>query len=128
MEQGELEAVALVAGGGALGSTLRYFLSGWVTRGSFPWGTFTVNFVGTFFAAFLFFGMLTGGFLTPTTRTLLFVGVFGGFTTFSTFGVETAALVGEGQLALAAANVALNAGLCIAGALAGRALGIWAWA
>ncbi len=124
MDATGLRMVAYVAVGGALGSVLRYLVSGLLTRGSFPWGTFAVNFSGTFLLALLFFAFLQGGHLDASLRVFLFIGVFGGYTTFSTFGLETVNLFSEGQLLLAGANVLLNAGLCLGGAFLGRALGL----
>jgi CrcB protein len=123
VDANQLRLVAFVAGGGAIGSVGRYALTGWLTRGDFPWGTFVVNFTGTFLLVLLFFTFLGRGYLSPETRTFLFVGVFGGYTTFSTFGLETVNLLRQGQLWLASANVGLNAGVCLAGALAAAALG-----
>jgi fluoride exporter len=125
MDATQVRLVALVGIGGALGSIARYAVSGWLTRGDFPWGTFAVNFSGTFLLALLYFASLDRGFLPADTRTFLFTGIFGGYTTFSTFGLETTVLLREGQTWLAGANMALNAGLCVAGAIAGAALGVW---
>ena len=120
-----MRLVALVGLGGALGSMARYGVSGLLTRGDFPWGTFAVNFTGTFLLAAVYFASLDRGYLSPELRSLLFIGLFGGYTTFSTFGLETTALLREGQAVLAGVNVFLNAGLCLAGAVAGAALGIY---
>lgn len=117
--------LALVALGGAIGSVLRYAASGWLTQGDFPWGTFFVNLSGSFLLAFLFFLALQQGGLSPSARALLFIGLFGGYTTMSTFGLETVAMLAEGQWLLGAANVFLNAGLCVGGAVLGRAVGLW---
>lgn len=125
MNIGDLRLIALVAAGSALGGVARYGVSGLLTRKDFPWGTFAVNFSGTFLLALLFFLFLAGGYLSPELRTFLFIGIFGGYTTFSTFGVETVSLLREGQMWLAGANVFLNAGLCLGGALLGAALGTW---
>lgn len=124
MDWNQARLVGLVAAGGAIGSVVRYLVSGWLTRGSFPWGTFVVNFSGTFLLSLIFFSFLQGTGLSPEIRTFLFVGFFGGYTTLSTFGVETVSLFVEGQLAYAAANVLLNAGVCLLGAFGGRAVGI----
>lgn len=120
----QVRLVALVALGGAIGSVARYGVSGLLTRGDFPWGTFAVNLTGTFLLAFLFFLSFGRGYLGPEVRTFLFVGLFGGYTTFSTFGVETAALLRVGQLLPATVNIVLNAGVCLAGAVAGALVGI----
>lgn len=120
----QVRLVALVALGGAIGSVARYGVSGLLTRGDFPWGTFAVNLTGTFLLALLFFLSFGRGYLGPEVRTFLFVGLFGGYTTFSTFGVETAALLRVGQLLPATVNIVLNAGVCLAGAVAGALVGI----
>lgn len=125
MDETQLRLVALVGLGGALGSVARYGLSGLLTRGDFPWGTFAVNFVGTFLLALIYFAALDRSYLASEMRTFLFVGIFGGFTTFSTFGLETTVLLREGQTLLAGANMFLNAGVCLAGAVVGAALGFY---
>ena len=104
-----MQAVLLVALGGAIGSVLRYETGALVLRqvgtAQFPWGTFTVNVLGCAIA-----GALAGlgerhGFLTAEMRLLLFTGFLGGFTTFSAFGVETIALVERGAWTIAATYV-----------------------
>lgn len=121
----QIVLVALVALGGAGGSVARYLVQGWLTRGDFPWGTLAVNVAGTFLLALVFFAFLGSGGLSPEARAFLFLGVFGGFTTMSAFGLETVTLLGEGQLLLGSANVLLNVALCLGGALGGRAVGLW---
>jgi CrcB protein len=104
-----MQAMLLVALGGAIGSVLRYETGAMVMRqaGSpqFPWGTFTVNVLGCLTA-----GLLAGlgerhAFLTAEMRLLLFTGFLGGFTTFSAFGVDTIALVQRGEWAIASVYV-----------------------
>ncbi len=124
MDWGGLRMIALVAAGGAVGSVARYAVTGALTRSNFPWGTFAVNFSGTFLLCLMFFSFLEGGYLGPDTRTFLFIGVFGGFTTFSTFSLETVSLFAEGQTSLAAWNIVLNAGICLGGGFLGRGVGI----
>jgi fluoride exporter len=125
MDATQLRLVGLVGLGGALGSIARYAVSGWLTRGDFPWGTFAVNLTGTFLLGLIYFASLGRGYLPTDARTFLFVGIFGGYTTFSTFGLETTAFLREGQIVLAGVNVFLNAGLCLAGAVVGAALGVY---
>jgi fluoride exporter len=124
MDEGQVELVALVAVGGALGSVARYGVSGIFTSSSFPWGTFTVNLTGSLVLAFLYFLSLERGFLSSDLRAFLFIGIFGGYTTFSTFSLETVNLYRGGQPALAALNVFLNGGVCLGGAFVGAVLAI----
>jgi len=104
-----MQALLIVALGGALGSVLRYKVGALVLQQTgvtaFPYGTFTVNVAGCLVA-----GLLIGlgehvEFLSAGVRLLLFTGFLGGFTTFSAFGVETIALVERGAWALAALYV-----------------------
>jgi len=107
----------LIASGGALGSVLRYLLQGWVQRafgGLFPLGTLAVNVLGC-----LVLGAMAGFFAGPQLvreeyRVGLTVGVLGGFTTFSTFGLESFNLIGGGELRLALLNVLLSCGAGLA--------------
>ena len=109
----------LIALGGAVGSIGRYLLGGWVQRlapggGTFPIGTLAVNALGC-----LLIGILAAAFAGPhlvrdETRLLLMVGILGGFTTFSTFGLETFELINEGDFARAALNIALSLIVCLA--------------
>jgi CrcB protein len=104
-----------VALGGAMGSMGRYALSGWVGQslgmGKFPIGTLMVNVLGC-----LVVGVLAGSaeksqWLTADGRLFLFVGLMGGFTTFSAFGLETVQLVRGGDWMVACAYVA--ASVCV---------------
>jgi fluoride exporter len=103
----------LIAAGGALGSVLRYALQGWVQRSTsstFPLGTLVVNLIGC-----ALIGFLTATFTGPKLireeyRIGMIVGILGGFTTFSTFGLETFSLTNDRQFAFAALNVALSCG------------------
>ncbi len=104
----------LIAVGGAVGSLLRYAVQGWfqhLVNGSFPVGTFAVNVIGC-----MLVGVLTALFTGPVLireeyRIGLIIGVLGGFTTFSAFGLETFTLVNAGQFWFAVLNVGLSCGL-----------------
>lgn len=105
-------SVGWVGLGGCIGSILRYLVSGWVQRLAdtplFPYGTLSVNVVGC-----LTIGLLGGladnaGMLSPSTRLFLLVGVLGGFTTFSTFGYETMALLRDKAMSAAFLYVGLH--------------------
>jgi CrcB protein len=106
-----------VALGGALGSAARYACSGlavrWLGPG-FPWGTLFVNVAGSFAIGALA-TLATGGrhLLADDARALVIVGLLGGFTTFSSFSLETLTLARAGQLGAASANVLLSLGLCL---------------
>ena len=104
--------VFIVGIGGFIGSALRYLVTGWAQEVSksldFPYGTLTVNLIGCFVIGFL--GQLTEtrGIFTPETRLLVFIGLLGGFTTFSSFGNDTLNLARSGQMFNALGNVAAN--------------------
>lgn len=106
-----------VAAGGALGAVLRFSVYRTVET-DFPWATFIVNIVGCCLASFLMFRYGTD--MGSTLRTFLFVGIFGAFTTMSTFSIDTVKLMAAGTMGYAAANIVLNAGCCVVGAVAGR--------
>lgn len=108
----------LVGAGGFAGALLRYGLTGLVYRhlphATFPFGTLAVNLLGC-----LAIGGLAGlldsrGLLAPELRAFAFVGLLGGFTTFSTFGYETLLLAREGELLRAGAYVAAHVVLGVA--------------
>lgn len=124
MDTTQLRLILLVATGGAIGSVARYGVAGALDRASFPWGTFVVNLTGTFLLTFLYFLFLHRGTIGTSTRTFLFIGVFGGYTTFSTFGLETVTLFRSGSSLLGLLNIGLNGGVCLLGAFLGAAIGI----
>ena len=118
--------VLLVGLGGFLGTILRYGLGGWVARlksgWSFPVETLVINVLGC-----LVIGWLAGlnesrGIFAGTTRAFLFIGVLGGFTTFSTFGYETFQLLRDGQWPSAALSTGLQVTLGVGAVWAGHVL------
>ena len=124
MDGNQIKLMLLIAAGGAIGSVLRYSVSGAFTRGDFPWGTFIVNFSGSLLLAFVFFLAAGKGVMPQDMRLFLFVGVFGGYTTLSTFTLETVELLAETRVTAALVNIFLNAIVCVGGALFGRIIGI----
>ena len=117
--------------GSALGGMARYWCSGIVAERigeTFPWGTLTVNVVGSFIIGF--FGTLTapdGRLLVGSNaRQFVMVGFLGGYTTFSSFSLQTLALARDGEWLRFGANVGLSLVLCLLavwlGSLAGAAL------
>jgi CrcB protein len=107
-----------VALGGALGSVARYGCSGiaarWLGIG-FPYGTMFVNVFGSFMIGLLGTLALGGGRPIASTdaRAFLIVGVLGGFTTFSSFSLETLNLARAGDLSAATTYIALSLVLCL---------------
>ncbi|VVB57364.1 Putative fluoride ion transporter CrcB [uncultured archaeon] len=105
----ELLAVAI---GGALGALSRYALGGLVQNGHvYPWGTFSVNALGSFGLGLLMYGIEYGLPLPSEARLLIGVGFIGAFTTFSTFSYETFRMLDGGDYAGALANLVLS--LCV---------------
>ena len=122
----------LLAGlGGFIGSALRYAVAGYVQYRSrsiyFPYGTLAVNLIGCFVIGFLSQLSETRGIFTAEARTLIFIGVLGGFTTFSAFGNETLNLWRDGENALAIANVAAHIVLCLGAVWLSRVLAYEIW-
>jgi CrcB protein len=117
--------------GGFFGSALRYSVSGFVQGFSrsvqFPYGTLAVNLIGCLAIGFLSYLAETRGIFTAETRTLVFIGVLGGFTTFSAFGNETINLWREGEGALAALNIGAHLFLCLGAVWFSRAVAYQIW-
>jgi fluoride exporter len=116
-----------IAIGSALGGMARYWCSGVAARligETFPWGTIIVNIVGSFIIGF--FATLTGPdgriFADTLTRQFVMIGFCGGYTTFSSFSLQTLALVQDGEWLLASANIALSVIACLLAVWAGYAL------
>ena len=101
----------LVGCAGFLGTTARYLLSGYMARRmgeSFPAGTLTVNLLGCFLIGALFYLLQERFLVDPLIRSLIFLGFLGGFTTFSSFGLQTFTLLREGEIFLALVNIPLS--------------------
>jgi CrcB protein len=108
--------------GGCLGSIARYWLSGAVYRysgGGFPYGTLAVNVLGCFLLGGIMGLVEYRQLFGPNVRLFLTIGILGGFTTFSTFGFETFALLRDHQYLAALGNVAGNVIVGLAAVLAG---------
>ena len=118
-----------IAIGSALGGMGRYFFSGVAARligETFPWGTLIVNVVGSFVIGF--FATLTGPdgrvFVGTNARQFVLVGFCGGYTTFSSFSLQTLSLMQDGEWAYAGFNIAVSVALCLAAVWAGYALAV----
>ena len=126
-----INTVIYVAMGGAFGSVLRYLLSTWTQTISrsidFPYGTLAVNLIGCFVIGFLSYLAESRGAFTVESRALIFVGILGGFTTFSSFGNETMNLFRDGQSLNALANVGANVIFGLILVWLGRNAAYWIW-
>lgn len=107
-----------IAVGGALGSVARYWASGFVASRigeTFPWGTIIVNVSGSFVIGF--FGTLTGPdgrlLVSTTARQFVMIGLCGGYTTFSSFSLQTLTLAQDGEYLAAGGNIVLSVVLCL---------------
>jgi CrcB protein len=117
-----MKMVMLAALGGALGSSARYLVNvgaGRVLGMGFPWGTMAVNIVGCFIMGLLVgYGALRGT-LTAEARVFLATGILGGFTTFSAFSADFAALVERKSFGLSALYLTGSVVLSLAAVFAG---------
>jgi CrcB protein len=118
-----------VAIGGAVGTVGRFWLSGVVARligETFPWGTLVINVTGSFIIGF--FGTLTGPdgriFVGSTARQFVMIGICGGYTTFSSFSLQTLNLMNDGEWLYAGANITGSVILCLVAVWAGYALAV----
>jgi len=114
--------VLAIAGGGAVGAVLRYWISSGVytlTGRGFPYGTLVVNVLGSLVMGFLYIWLLERMPSGVAMRAFLLIGLLGAFTTFSTFSVETLNLMEAGQIASAVLNTLLSVVLCIGAAALG---------
>ena len=118
-----------IALGSALGGVGRYWCSGVIARHIgevFPWGTLSVNVVGSLLIGLVATvsdpdGRLLMG---PTARQFLMIGVFGGFTTFSSFSLHVLYMVRDGDWVPASLYILGSVALCLIGVWLGHALGI----
>lgn len=115
----------LVGAGGFVGSVARYLLgllsATDTAAGAFPAATFGINVAGAFLIGFVMTLFAKGSGMSPQLLLFLKVGACGGFTTFSTFSLESLSLIESGHALMAAAYMAASVGAC----LAAVALGTW---
>ena len=118
-----------IAVGSALGGIARYWCSGvaarWIGE-TFPWGTIFVNVLGSFIIGF--FATLTGPdgriFAGTTVRQFVMIGLCGGYTTFSSFSLQTLYLMDDGEWLYATGNVVISVVACLTAVWAGHALAL----
>jgi CrcB protein len=114
-----------IAIGGTIGCWARYAMTNLVQAiygKDFPYATMSINLLGAFLMGFLFIETLERLTLSPELRTGILTGGLGGFTTFSTFEMETLLLVEQGSFGKAALYVILSVGLGFIGAFGGAYL------
>jgi fluoride exporter len=118
-----------IALGGALGSVARFWVSGFIAERAgmtFPLGTLLVNISGSFIIGF--FSSLTdpeGRFLvSPTFREFVMIGICGGYTTFSSFSLQTLSLARNGEWLSAGANAVLSLACCLFAVWLGHVLAL----
>lgn len=114
-----------VAIAGAIGALTRFGLSRWIQGfpllQSFPWGIFACNVLGCLLIG-IFYGVLDfRQLLGPVWRAAIMIGFLGGFTTFSSFSLDTFHFLQAGELFLGLSNIFLNVLLCILA----TAVGVW---
>ncbi len=117
-----MNQVLAIAGGGAAGALLRYWVSSGVyllAGRAFPYGTLVVNVFGSLLMGFLYIWLLERVPAGAAMRAFVLVGLLGAFTTFSTFSIETLNLIEAGQMGRAVLNVLLSMVLCIGAATLG---------
>lgn len=126
-----ITSIIYVALGGAVGSVSRYLLGTWIQAISrsidFPYGTLTVNLIGCFVIGFLSQLAEARGAFTSESRLFVFIGILGGFTTFSSFGTDTLNLLRDGETVNALVNVGANVIVGLFLVWLGRAAAYWIW-
>ena len=118
-----MQRLVWVCVGGAFGSGARYLVSGWVQErlgAGFPWGTFSVNVIGSFLISMIMQISLSSGSVSPLVRMTLTTGVVGGFTTYSAFNYETFGYMQEKAWFLAGANILATWTACLAAGFLGQ--------
>ena len=123
--------ILLIGAGGFIGSVLRYLVSGWAQQAAksvgFPYGTLAVNVIGCFIIGFLAQLAESRGVFTSESRLFVFVGILGGFTTFSSFGNETLNLARDAQMMSALANIGANVFVGLFAVWLGRTVSYLIW-
>ncbi len=121
-----MNQLLVIAAGGALGAMGRFLMSKAVHNvlgTGFPYGTLTVNVLGSLCMGLVYVMLVERLSLAPEWRAFVAVGLLGAFTTFSTFSLETVQLLAAGEAGKALLNVLLSVVLCIAAAWGGLWLG-----
>jgi len=121
-----VQQLLAIAGGGALGAVFRFGISSNIYRvfgRDFPYGTLTVNVLGSLLMGLFFALIFERNVLSAEWRGVIMIGFLGAFTTFSTFSLETLSLLESGELTRAALNIFLSVALCLAATWLGLIIG-----
>lgn len=110
-----MHPLLLIFIGGGLGSLLRYGLSRWPGNpsGGFPWGTLAANVLACLVLGLAVHYLATRADLSPSLKPLILIGFCGGFSTFSTFSLETFRMIEAGQWIMALAYVLISTLACL---------------
>ena len=111
-----MKHLLFIALGGAGGALARHWMSTLVhasARSHFPWGTLSVNLLGSFCIGIMYVVIVERGLIHPDWRSVTIVGFLGAFTTFSTFSLETIALLENGQVGMALGYVFFSVAVCV---------------
>ena len=120
-----LSQIFAIMMGGAVGAAMRFIVSNGVYSlfgREFPYGTLAVNIIGSFFMGLLTVVLLERGDYDPLIKLAILVGFLGSFTTFSTFSLDTLALINEGALIRAFINMIGSVVVCVSAVWLGMVL------
>lgn len=121
-----INQLIFIAAGGAIGAVFRFLVSNGIhsfMSRDFPYGTLTVNVIGSFVMGMSYVMLIERLNVSPEWRAFIVVGLLGAFTTFSTFSIETLVLIQNSELSKAMLNVFLSVVLCVMGSWIGLILG-----
>lgn len=121
-----INQLIFIAAGGAIGAVFRFLVSNGIhsfMSRDFPFGTLTVNVIGSFVMGMSYVMLIERLNVSPEWRAFIVVGLLGAFTTFSTFSIETLVLIQNNELSKAMLNVLLSVVLCVMGSWIGLILG-----